>query len=88
LPLWRPDGKELFFLAEGGKVMSAEITTDRGFQSDIPRQLFQVDVKYRGDAWPYDVRADGQALIINVLAQGNSAAPLTIILNWAATLKQ
>jgi hypothetical protein len=68
--------------------MSAEITTDRGFQSGIPRQLFQADIKYRGDAWPYDVRADGQALIINVLAQGNSAAPLTIVLNWAATLKQ
>jgi len=88
LPLWRPDGKELFFLAEGGKVMSAEIGTDRGFQSGIPRQLFQADIKYRGDAWPYDVRADGQALIINVLAQGNSAAPLTIVLNWTATLKQ
>jgi hypothetical protein len=68
--------------------MSAEIGTDRGFQSGIPRQLFQADIKYRGDAWPYDVRADGQALIINVLAQGNSAAPLTIVLNWTATLKQ
>lgn len=87
LPLWRPDGKELFFLAEGGKVMSADIRTDGGFQSGIPRLLFQADIKYRGDASPYDVRADGQALIINVLAEGNSAAPLTIVLNWSAGLK-
>ena len=87
LPLWRPDGKELFFLAEGGKVMSAEIRTDGGFQSGIPRQLFQADIKYRGDAWPYDVRADGQAFLVNVLAEDSSAAPLTIVLNWNAGLK-
>ncbi len=87
MPLWRPDGKELFFLAEGGKVMSAEISSAGGFQSSVPRQLFQADIKYRGDAWPYDVRADGQAFLINVLAEGNSAAPLTIVLNWNAGLK-
>jgi eukaryotic-like serine/threonine-protein kinase len=88
LPLWRSDGKELFFIAEGGKVMSAEIKTDGGFQSGIPRQLFQANIKYRGgDAWPYDVRADGQAFLVNVLAESSSAAPLTIVLNWNAGLK-
>jgi len=87
LPLWRADGKELFFLAEGGKVMSAEINTAGGFQSAAPRQLFQADIKNRGDVWPYDVRADGQAFLVNVLAEGSGAAPLTIVLNWNAGLK-
>jgi Tol biopolymer transport system component len=87
LPLWRPDGKELFFLAEGGKLMSAEIRTDGGFQSGVPRQLFQANIKYRGESWPYDVRTDGQAFLVNLLAEGDSAAPLTIVLNWSASLK-
>jgi len=87
LPVWRADGKELFFLAEGGKVMSAEINIAGGFQSAAPRQLFQADIKNRGDMWPYDVRADGQEFLINVLVEGKSAAPLTIVLNWNAALK-
>jgi hypothetical protein len=37
--------------------------------------------------WPYDVRADGQAFLINVMAKDDSAAPLTIFLNWNAGLK-
>jgi Tol biopolymer transport system component len=88
LPIWRPDGKELFFLVEGGKLMSVEIKTEGGFQTGVPRQLFQANIKYRGQGVPYDVRADGQAFLVNLYSERNSVAPLTIVLNWTATLNQ
>ena len=86
-PLWRSDGKELYFLAAGGKVMAAEIKTAGGFQSGVPHQLFQANIKERGDASPYDVRADGQAFVINVSPESDNTAPLNIVLNWNADLK-
>lgn len=87
LPQWRGDGKELFFLTEGGRVMSADIKTEGGFQSGVPRQLFQADVKYYGSDAPYSVQADGQRFLVNVFAENNTVTPMTIVLNWNESLK-
>ena len=78
--------RELFYLVEGGKLMSADINTEGGFQSGVPRELFQANIKYRGQGVPYDVRADGQAFLVNIYSERHSAAPMTIVLNWTATL--
>src|SRR5215510_6206486 len=86
LPIWRADGKELFFLAEGGKLMSAEIRTEGKFDSGVPRQLFQTNIKYHGD-FSYAAQADGQRFLVNSLLDADSATPLTVVLNWNANLK-
>jgi len=39
-PLWRDDGKELFYLTEDGRVMSAEIKSGAKIESSVPQQLF------------------------------------------------
>jgi Tol biopolymer transport system component len=86
LPLWRGDGKELFYLTGDGKVMSAQINSEGAFDSVVTKQLFQADVK-RAPGYPYAVAPDGSRFLINTPAEAGNPAPMTIVLNWPATLK-
>ena len=85
-PLWRSDGKEIFFLTDEKKVMSVEIKTDKAFESSIPRELFQGNMK-NGFAYSYAVTADGQRFLISAPVDAATNAPMTIVLNWTASLK-
>jgi Tol biopolymer transport system component len=84
-PRWRSDGKELYFIAPDGKLMSASVSTaGTTFQSETPVALFQTRIA--GGAAnlfrpQYAVSRDGRFLI-NQLAE-ESATPITLILNWA-----
>jgi hypothetical protein len=84
-PRWRSDGKELYFIAPDGKLMSASVSTaGTTFQSETPVALFQTRIA--GGAAnlfrpQYAVSRDGRFLI-NQLAEEN-ATPITLILNWA-----
>ena len=86
-PMWRGDGKELFYITEDGRVMEAQIKSDAPFQVDVPQQLFQTSIKF-GQGYPYAVNHDGSRFLIITPAEANNAAPLTVVLNWTASLKQ
>jgi serine/threonine protein kinase/Tol biopolymer transport system component len=86
-PLWRGEGKELFFLTEEKKVMSVDIKSDgTSFETSIPRELFQSSMK-AGFAYSYAVTADGQRFLISAPVGAAASAPMTIVLNWAAGVK-
>ena len=50
--MWRGDGKELFYLTDDGKLMSAEANTGAAFYSGVAKQLFQTNIK-RAPGPPY-----------------------------------
>src|SRR6185295_9578876 len=85
LPRWRDDGKELFYLTEDGKVVSAQINS--GFENVVTKQLFQLDIK-RAPGYPYDLAPDGSRFLINIPAEASNPAPMVVVLNWPANLKQ
>ena len=85
LPLWRADGRELFYLAPEGKVMSVEVKTDGTFENAAPKQLFQTNI-LRGEGVPYCVSPDGSRFLIEITAE-DSSTPLAVVLNWTARLK-
>ena len=87
LPLWRGDGKELFYLTEDGRVMAAEIGVGAKLESGVPQQLFQTRIKFDSDC-PYGVAPDGSRFLINIPAEINDPAPMIVVLNWTAILKQ
>ena len=87
VPLWRGDGKELFYLTEDGKVMSAEVKTDSNFGSVLSKQLFRMDIK-RSPGYPYAVAADGSRFLINSPAEASNPAPMIVVFNWPATLNR
>ena len=86
LPLWRDDGRELFYLTLDGQVMSVDVKTDGIFESGRPKQLFQTQM--RQAFMPYAVSADGSRFLIIAPRQANNSTPLVVVLNWTAKLKQ
>ena len=85
IPLWRPDGKELYYLNPTGAMMAAPITvTGATLEPGAPVVLFPTRIFGGGvDAQQgrqYDVAPDGRFLINTVL--DNAAAPITLLQNW------
>ena len=85
-PRWRPDGKELFYVAPDRKMMATPIRTTPAFAPGIPVALFETRMQ---GFYPFDVAPDGRFLINTVAeADGSAAAPITVVLNWTALLKK
>ena len=85
MPLWRPDGRELYYLNPAGVMMAAPITvTGTMLAPGAPVALFPTRIHGGGaDAQQgreYDVASDGRFLINTEL--DSSAAPITLLMNW------
>jgi Tol biopolymer transport system component len=83
-PRWRRDGKELFYMAPNGAVMSVALTPGAELQMAPARQLF---VAERATTNIYDVSPDGQRFLVNTAIETDTA-PITVMLNWTAMLRQ
>ena len=84
-PRFRPDGKELFYVAADGQLMAVKIN---GASFETPKALFKtrmLTALIQADI-DYDVTADGQRFLIGT--QVGEAVPASIILNWPALVKQ
>jgi eukaryotic-like serine/threonine-protein kinase len=89
-PVWRRDGKELFYLTLDNTLMSAPITLGKeGVEVSAPRQLFRLPklVGAAGNFTAYDVAPDGQRFL--ALESPQSTPPvITVVTNWTAELKK
>jgi Tol biopolymer transport system component len=85
-PRWRPDGRELFYLAPSGDLMAVAIAV-RGTipQPGNPVALFRPGIYIGGvdasQGWQYDVTRDSRFLI-NTFAEIGGASPITLIQHW------
>jgi hypothetical protein len=70
-------------------MMAVDITSDPVFSAGVPQKLFQLksaDPNYLAN---YDVRPDGQQFLVFMRTQrGTQDAPITVVLNWWAELRQ
>jgi eukaryotic-like serine/threonine-protein kinase len=90
-PRWRRDGKELFYLSGGRKLMAVPVKTGNTFEAGPAVSLFQTHARQRistTDAFSFDVSADGQKFLINTSLEEGRPAPLSVILNWASELER
>ena len=83
-PRWRGDGRELFYLAPGGKLMAVDVITSPRFQSGTPSPLFQTPP----GTLAVDVAADGKRFLLVTPAGPSASVPFTVVLNWTASLKE
>ena len=89
LPLWRGDGKELYYLAPDGTLMAATVTgTESTFDVTSIRPLFKTRRKLLQNAtgYPYAVFGNGTRFLINTTPEQRISDPLTVVLNWPAVL--
>ena len=86
---WRLDGKELFYIALDGRLMSVPIRLSANTQTmepGAPVPLFPTHVN-GALTYPfnqqYDVSQDGQRFLMNTIIE-EAPTPITVILNWKA----
>jgi hypothetical protein len=83
-PRWRGDGKELFYVASDGKLMSVDIRAKPVFEAGAPRPLFQLPLGFIG----VEVTADGRRFLVAVPVAQSASVPFTVVLNWQTALKK
>lgn len=86
-PMWRGDGKELFYLAPDGTLMAAEILEGADLDIRAPKPLFQTGVRARRgihDIWGQDYypSKDGTRFLVNRRAGDGATEPITIVSPW------
>ncbi len=87
-PTWRPDGRELYYLATDGRLMAASISSEGGLTAGVPALLFNTRITLSAATSQYVPAADGQRFLV-ITQEGDSApSPLTLVLNWDAELKR
>jgi Tol biopolymer transport system component len=83
-PLWRRDGRELYFLTQDATLYSVTVATVPEFEAGIPQRLFASPAPSFTGGRAYAVSRDGQRFLFAAVAQV-STAPLHVVLNWSAT---
>jgi len=78
LPLWRGDGKELFYESNDRTLMSVDMSTE----SSTPKPLFPLG------GGGYDVTPDGQRFVTARPLVNREAEPLTIETSWLSRIAQ
>ncbi len=86
-PIWRRDGKELFYLAADRELMAAAVTPGAHFEAGAPQPLFRTRSRYTGNV-AYDVAADGRRFLVNTLIGAEAMAPITVEINWSAAFNR
>jgi hypothetical protein len=90
-PRWRRDGRELFYFANDGKLMSVDVALGGTFQAGAPHFLFQAPIFGGGASTSnhyWDVTADGQRFLINTVSAESGSSAVTVVLNWREALKR
>jgi Tol biopolymer transport system component len=91
-PRWRADGKELFYVEADGTMMAVAIDGRGQLEAGVPQTLFDAAVGGVGGTnmdQSYVVTKDGQRFLVNRRSlSSTSAAPLTVVVNWPATLQK
>jgi dipeptidyl aminopeptidase/acylaminoacyl peptidase len=87
-PRWRRDGTEIFYIAADMKLMAAAVD-GRGasFEVGAVKPLFDTRAA-TGLRSTYAATADGQRFLINRAPEQTASAPITVVVNWAAGLRQ
>jgi len=88
-PVWARDGRQLYFIAADGTLMSASLMEKSdGLQVGPPRALFQTNIIQVVEAYTqFDVSPDGSRFLINTRAE-HERQPISIIQNWISGLKK
>lgn len=85
-PRWRRDGKEIFFLGAGNRVIAVPVdASGSAFKPGVEVPLFEA-APVRGD-WAYDVLPDGSRFLVNTPVLRTATEPITVIVNWPAGLQ-
>lgn len=87
MPLWSPNGRELFFFSPPDKIMAVSVETEPTFNPGVPQLLFT------GRFSDWDISPDGKKFLVvkdSGATSSGVAGPreIVIVQNWIEELKQ
>lgn len=87
-PMWRRDGKELYYIASDRSLVAVPIeTTPDGLRTRPPVRLFEAPpVSVDRSRMQYAPAVDGSRFLFNARVEDKTPAGLTVISNWTALL--
>ena len=87
MPAWRGDGKEIYYVSPGRKLMAVPVTTTPAFDSGTPVALFDAPVRRDFSYRQYAVTRDGSRFLLNRMVGEEGTRPLVLVQNWASALR-
>jgi eukaryotic-like serine/threonine-protein kinase len=86
-PVWREDGKELFYMAENGQLMSLDIQAGADLKTGPPRSLFRPDIRIASaNMGQFGVADNGRRfLVIEIPRPPSGSTQMHAISRWDAT---
>jgi len=84
-PVWRKDGKELFYITLDGRFMSVDVQCGKRLVTGVPKFLFQVPFPVDVRTIVFCVAENGSKFIVAEPIESQEA--LTVVLNWTVGLK-
>ena len=69
-------------------MMAASIDTTREFEVGTPQALFASPASNVSTRHQYGVTRDGRRFLVNAKTEGSSGDPLTVVVNWLATIQK
>jgi dipeptidyl aminopeptidase/acylaminoacyl peptidase len=89
---WRPDGKEIFYIAPDRKLMAVRVSPNgNALEPSAPVPLFQTRVSGvlgTGLRFNYTVSLDGERFLIATEVGETRYEPFIVVLNWTALLEK
>jgi serine/threonine protein kinase/Tol biopolymer transport system component len=90
-PRWRRDGKELYYVGPDQKLMAVGVKDDTSFIAGPPTALFQLRIiptPPTQGRQQYAITAKGDRFLVSTVVEPTIPTPVTIVLNWTASLKR
>ncbi len=85
-PLWRADGKELFFVSDDRRFYTVDISDKSGaFDYGVPQFLFEMRANVFNSRNSYIPSRDGQRFLVNMLLEADDS-PINVVHNWTEGL--
>jgi len=86
-PQWRGNGKELFYVAADGSMMSVKLTGE-SLIPGIPEPLFKTGLSVAGGLDNYAASRDGQRFLIVKPLGSEQISSIAVVINWFEEIKE
>jgi len=84
---WRGDGKELFYIAEDGRMMAVPIREGSTLEPGVPTALFDARTRVQR-GFRFDASADGQRFLVVTRVSDVEFSPIAVVVDWMEGLKK
>jgi dipeptidyl aminopeptidase/acylaminoacyl peptidase len=89
-PAWSADGKTVFYATSDYHLMAVAVTiAGSELRAGVPRKLFEW---HNGEGWGggghFGIDPSGQRFLMPIVTGDQLGTPITVVLNWDASLKK